>query len=358
MRIALTHAYCWPEVRRGAERILHELGVALAVRGHEVTVFSAARTAGRFHEAGVTTVRLRQHRPDGYGHEADFGRRVLGYLLANRFDAVHSLGRRDATAALRAKRVHRGQRTVFTDLGLPLPEWWATQGIENKFHERVVRDIDVYGAMSRYALKLLADHYGRVGVLTPGGVNLAQFVPSPVRTPAPTLLFSGAIVEPRKGVATLLEALAIIAGAEPSVRLWLSGPGDPSALLEAAPPEARRRTDLLGLGHPDAQAERYGRAWATVLASKHDSFGQALLESLACGTPIVASTHAAVPELVGPGTGATCEPDDPRSLAEACLTAFELARRPETAEACRASAQPYDWLTGLAPRYEQYYRGG
>jgi phosphatidylinositol alpha-mannosyltransferase len=236
-------------------------------------------------------------------------------------------------------------------------EWWDLQGQEAKFHERVVQDIDVYGAMSRFALKLLADEYGRQGVLTPGGVNLAKLVPSAARTPKPTLLFSGAILEPRKGVATLLEALPLIAKEEPNVKLWLSGPGDPTPLLDAAPPAARQHTEAIGLGDPDRQHERYGQAWATVLASKHDSFGQALLESLACGTPIVASTHAAVPELVGVGTGALCEPDDAESLAAACLQAFELARRPETAEACRQSAEPYDWLTGLAPRYERYYAG-
>jgi phosphatidylinositol alpha-mannosyltransferase len=236
-------------------------------------------------------------------------------------------------------------------------EWWRLQGQEEKFHERVVREIDVYGAMSRYALGLLAEEYGREGVLTPGGVNLTTLYPSVARTPDPTLLFSGAILEPRKGVATLLEALPLVAREEPDVRLLLSGPGDATQLLQAAPAAARERTDAIGLGEVDGQRERYGRAWATVLPSKHDSFGQALLESLACGTPIVATTHAAVPELVTPATGALCEPDDPASLAEACLRAFELARHPETTEACRASAEPYDWLTRLAPRYEHYYRG-
>jgi phosphatidylinositol alpha-mannosyltransferase len=357
MRLALTHAYCWPEVRRGAERMLHELGEALAQRGHDVTVFSAARASGRSRRDGVTTVKLRQRRPAGYAHQADFGRRVLPYLLAGRFDAIHSMGARDAVAAIRSKHLHRSRHTVFTDLGLPMHEWWSTQGGEEKFHERVVRDIDVYGAMSHYALQLLADEYGRKGVLTPGGVNLTKLFPDAARSTTPTLLFSGAIAEPRKGVATLLDALALIATHEPAVRLWLSGPGDPGPLLERAPAAARERTDALGLGEVDAQRDRYAQAWATVLPSTHDSFGQALLESLACGTPIVTSNHAAVPELVTPDTGAVCEPDDPSSLAEACLAAFELARRPETSEACRARAAPHDWLTELAPRYERYYRG-
>lgn len=351
MRIALTHAYCWPEVRRGAERIIHELGRALAKCGHDVTIFSSAWDAGRATEGGVTTVRLQRRAEAGSEHEAEFGRKLLAHLLAGRFDAVHSHGRRDAVASIRAARAHRRRRTVFTDLGLPLRSWWERQLTETAAHERVVADIDVYGCMSHYALDLLARDYGRQGVLTPGGVNLEQLVPAPARTPTPTVLFSGAVDEPRKGVGLLLAALPLVAKEEPAVRLWLSGPGDPGPLLAGASPEARARTDVLGLGPPDEQASRYGRAWATALPSKNDSFGMALLESLACGTPIVASTHAAVPELVAEGVGATCDPDDPASLAEACLAAFALAAKGGTAAACRDRARPYDWVTGLAPRY-------
>ncbi|MES4793150.1 MAG: hypothetical protein C4321_09370, partial [Chloroflexota bacterium] len=75
----------------------------------------------------------------------------------------------------------------------------------------------------------------------------------------------------------------------PDVAVWLSGPGDASALLAAAPPEARARTTVLPLGEPTAQHERYGRAWVTTLPSRGDSFGMVLVESLACGTPIVAA---------------------------------------------------------------------
>ena len=57
-------------------------------------------------------------------------------------------------------------------------------------------------------------------------------------------------------------------------------------------------------------------------------------------------------------TGELCEPEAPDSLAEACLRGFALARRPETVEACRASAAPYDWDRGLAPLCEALYRDG
>ena len=360
MRIALTHAFCWPEVRRGGERFLPSLGAALARRGHDVVHYSAAWRPGRSVEDGVRTVRLRRRWRDDYRHEADFGRRVFWRLAGGRFDAVHSLGRHDAVASIRAARLHPARRTAITDLALPLPAWWEGEGPRQaRAVRRVVAGIDVYSCMSAHAVELLAANYERHdGVVVPGGVDLDSFSPAVERTPHPTILFSGAVAERRKGVPVLLAALPRIAESEPDTELWLSGPGDPAAFLREAPPGVADRVRVLGLGDADRQDERYGRAWVTALPSTHDSFGMALLESLACGTPLVTTTHSAPHELVREGvTGELCPPEDPEALAAACLRAFALARRPETAGACRDSAQPYDWDRGLAPLCEGLYRG-
>lgn len=360
MRIAFTHAFCWPEVRRGAERFVQELGAALARRGHDVTFLSSGWDPADTTLDGVRTVRLRRFREDSWGHEGDFGRRVLPRLLAGRFDAVHSMGRRDALASVRAARLHPRRRTVITDLGLPSREFWGNYPKEAEVVEAVVAGIDVYGCMSQFALDFLARDHGRTdGVITPGGVDLASFRPAGARDPRPTLLLSGAFTEPRKGAATVLAALPIIARTEPEVQLWLSGQGDPADLLAAAPPEARKRTVCLGPGGAGDQQERYGRAWATVLPSTDDSFGMALIESHACGTPIVVSTHGAPQELVDEGTtGELCQPHDAEGFAAASLRAFALARMGSTVSACRKAAARFSWDDAIAPLCEQLYQGG
>jgi phosphatidylinositol alpha-mannosyltransferase len=360
VRVAFTHAFCWPEVRRGAERFIQELGAALVERGHEVTILSAGWEAGESTLDGVRTIRLRRHREDGWGHEADFARRVLPRLVTGHYDAVHSMGRRDARASVRAARLHPRRRTVITDLGLPSRAFWGAYPTEEKVVEAVVAGVDVYSCMSRYALGYLGRDFDRHdGVVVPGGVDLTSFAPAPARDPRPTLLFSGALDEPRKGIATLLEALPAIAERVPDVQLQLSGPGDPAPFLAAATPEALARTEVLGAGESHLQHERYGRAWATCLPSVSDSFGMALIESLACGTPLVVSTDGAPQELVDEGvTGAICEPFDAASLTDACVRALELARRPGTVDACRATARRFDWTEGLAPWAERLYRDG
>lgn len=339
-----------------------ELGAALGRRGHEVVHYSAAWKPAHTVAGGVETIRMRRLFADGYRHEGDFGRRLLPALVRRHFDAVHSMGRHDAVASIRAARIRRdGRRTIITDLGLPDPVWWAQQGPrEAKAAARAAAEIDVYGGMSQTAVDYLAANYGRSdGVVVPCGVDLSSFAPAAARERRPTILYSGQLAERRKGVADLLAALALIAVSEPRVELWLSGPGDAGALLADAPAGVCDRVRLLGLGEQDRQHERYGRAWVTCLPSTHDSFGMALLESLACGTPIVASTHSAPRELVDEGiTGELCPPGDPPALAAACLRALELTHRPGTVAACRASAEPYDWTQGIAPRCERLYAHG
>ena len=358
MKIALTHAYCLLDVRRGAERVVDETARALVRRGHDVTVLTASASApGRAREHGARVVRLRRLRRTAEGHERDFGLRVLPHLLAGGYDAVHALGVRDAVAALRARRLGRVGRVLYQNVGIPLREWWDTRP-EAADHRRVVEEADVYGCLSQYAMDALAAGYGRTGDLVPGGVNLEVFRPGAPREPDPVVLFSGAIAEPRKGVPDLLRAVALVAEVEPAIRLWLSGQGDPAPLLAAAPEAARERTTVLPRRPPGEMADEYGRAWVTALPSTNEAFGLALVESLACGTPVVGTDHAALPELVTPATGALAAPNDDESLAAAITTALALARDEATAGRCRAFAERYDWETGLAPRLERLYAGG
>jgi len=356
LKIALTHEYSWPEVRRGGERYLHELAGALVRRGHKVTIIGGATHASVRREEGVRVIRIALPPFDDKRRGRVFSAEYGGLLMAGRFDIVHSLGPRDGAQSVRAARFRKKRRTVYTDLGNPVKEWWDLQASQ-AWHDLIVNEIDVYGCLSSYALECLRRDYHLEGRLTPGGVRTDVFRPMGGRASNPTLLYSGVLTEPRKGVANLLRAFEDVLRCEPNAELWLSGPGDPTELLDAAPRVSRERTTVLHLGAPYDQPRRYSSAWATVLPSTHEAFGLVLIESLACGTPIVAVNDAATPELIEPGIGALAQVDDDVSLADACLQAFGLARQDEIRERCRAASLAYDWDSAVAPAIERVYLG-
>jgi phosphatidylinositol alpha-mannosyltransferase len=355
MKVAITHPYSWPEVRRGAERITVETARALGSRGHEVTLLTAGNTPGRTRDGNVTTVRFRRHFDDAHRHERWFGWRILPALLRGRFDAVHSLMPYDALAAIRTRPVTK-HVTVYDEMGNPY-RWWWDMLPDKRARQAVVRGVDVYGCMSRFALGVLETEWGRPGAIIPGGVRLTEFRPAAERAPNPTILFSGTLTEPRKHIDTLLEAVALLSRQVPDLRLHLSGQGEPEAVLAGAPEEARAITELLGMGGVHEQGERYAKAWVTALPSEEDSFGVATIESLASGTPIAVADHGAPQEVVTPEVGAIARVRDPESLADALATCLDLARQPETASRCRARAAAFDWDDGIAPLLEGLYSG-
>lgn len=355
MRIGYTHAHCWPDVQRGGERFLHELAGAMARRGHDVSILSSSITApGRtVDEDGVRIVRLRRPADHDDLVERWFGPRILPRLLRDGFDVTHSMLPADALAAVVAKRLGRVRRTVYTQLGIPDRALWAARH-DRRWHDALVPRIDDYGCFSETAAAAARTSYGREPVLTPAGVSLRRFRPGAAKSEHPTLLFVGAFADPMKNLGVLLAAFVQLLRRHPDVGLLLAGHGDVAPFLADVPDGARERISIVPAG--TELADEYSRAWATVIPSKWESFGIAFVESLACGTPIVAADHSAARERVVPGAGVLSAPDDPDALADACESVLDLASRPGTAERCRAVAAPFDW-DALAPYYERLYAG-
>jgi glycosyltransferase involved in cell wall biosynthesis len=156
------------------------------------------------------------------------------------------------------------------------------------------------------------------------------------------LLYVGALV-PRKGVDHLIEALALVAPAIPTVRLALVGAPENRAFARAL----AAAVDRLGLSSrvsfepPLEQGElarRMAQAELFVLPTLAEGLPRVVLEAMAAGTPVLASAVSGIPEVVEHGeTGLLTPPRDPRALAERIRWA--LTHGPEmTAMAGRARA--------------------
>lgn len=361
LRIALTHVYSWPEIRRGAERYLHELAAALSDAGHDAIILSTATRPHRDRVLGVEVRYLRRNERrlarwfGPLAAEADFGAKAFFRLVGRSLDVWHAFGTADAAAAGIAGSVRR-LRSVYTDLGISARSWRELRQDRRLYHV-LLRRVDRYLCLSEAAAASVRRDYGREVTVMGGGVDLRRFTPAARRHPTPALLYASALNEERKNLAMLLEAIAVLRRRRPSVELWIAGPGDPDPILARAPAAAREATSFRGVGSLDDLIRLYGRAWATILPAAGEAFGLVVLESFACGTPAVTLDEGGPAELVRPGNGATSQPT-PEALADACERALDLAAVPETVERCRAAAEPHDWRRGIVPRLETIYRAG
>jgi glycosyltransferase involved in cell wall biosynthesis len=146
------------------------------------------------------------------------------------------------------------------------------------------------------------------------GVDTELFCPDPAVTrDAGEILCVGRASDPNKGVATLVDALALL---PPRVRLTLvdDAAGENGALKRARALGIADRVDLVGRVPTDRLIELYRRAALCIVPSRYEGFGLPAAEALACGTPVVATHAGALPEVVG-DCGALVPADDAAALA-------------------------------------------
>ena len=121
------------------------------------------------------------------------------------------------------------------------------------------------------------------------------------------------------------------------------------------------RMPVINLGflqHDRLKAVAFCAADLFVNPTRAESFGLVVLESMACGTPVVAFAVGGVPELVRPGiTGYLAKPEDPQELAYGVTSLLgDKAALAAMALRCREIAVNEYTLELQARRYADLYR--
>ena len=158
----------------------------------------------------------------------------------------------------------------------------------------------------------------------------------------PLLLSVGHLIE-RKGHHLVIEALAQLRTTHPQARLAIIGEGEERAALQALVRRLGLQGQVLLTGNlPQGELPRwYSSADALVLASSREGWANVLLESMACGTPVVATNIWGTPEVVA--TAAAGVLVDERSGAALAQGLRQLLTRPPAPAAVRAYAEGFSW---------------
>lgn len=362
----------------GLARALADLGAQVRI----VTTRLEHRLPGFETIDGVEIRRLPvTPRPLGSG-EADPGAHVAKVLQisamalyvsarARRYDVVHA-----HCLSASALGATLGARLA----GVPVVIKPSLGGSDGELHKLLASSaapalLPILRSVSRFAVMSpsIGDELAAVGVsrdrlvAVSNGVDLARFRPADAEhqyatrvrfelpPEGPVALFVGQLVE-RKGVRPLLEAWSRVRGELEGATLVFVGHGPEAGAVEAVASDSRARVRFLGARNDVVEIMQ--AADALVLPSRNESFGNVMVEAMACGLPLVVGRTGVAEALDLDGVaGRIVAPDDPESIARALV---EVLGAPDVAAALgargREIARQFDF-TEIAGRYLEIYEG-
>lgn len=222
-------------------------------------------------------------------------------------------------------------------------------------------------AVSNYARRGLAFGmpalFGRKTVVIHHGVD-PRFAPADPPEPRrldELLLVSDVYVQ--KNIHTLILAMAQVRRRHPEMRLLVAGrlvDGDyHRELLRLAAENGVAEAVIFLKGQsPDQLLELYRRCTVFVFPSTVETFGNPLVEAMACGAPVVCSETAAMPEVAGDAV-LYVPPLDEGAMADAILRLLESSElRNDLAARSLKRARCYSWAATGTTTAEVLRRAG
>jgi glycosyltransferase involved in cell wall biosynthesis len=375
LKILLLYETVYPDFLGGVESRNHELAVALARRGHEVTMAGFRKPQPLPDPPGVRVLSLgeRDSLTNAAGKRST--RQAVRFALA--VPRVDVSGY-DVVETANMPYVHIFPLALKCALaGKPLLvtwyEYWGDywKGYVGRLRAPVYKAIEwltgqlgtAVTATSRLTRDRLASrrgyrgrrgHRGHPGVeLVACGIHVDQVqraagVDAPRHGEGPPLIYAGRLLR-EKRIDLLLRAVALLKDRHPGVLLTVFGDGPYRETLVRLAGELGIADRVDFRGHVETYDEVWsnlGRARVAVQPSEREGFGLFPLEAMAAGLPVVycESSESAVPELVRDGIEGVCTAPDPAALArvlDRLLT--DAAERSRLRANALARATGYDW---------------
>jgi glycosyltransferase involved in cell wall biosynthesis len=204
---------------------------------------------------------------------------------------------------------------------LSLRRWYTFLGMQKRVARRLPRILTVSESSKRDIVEQMDVAASQLAVV-PIGVDHRRFRPRSdvARVPGRIMTTASADV-PLKGLIPLLEALAKLRVEHPEAHLVVVGRRrEESPVARAIADLGLARVVTFTPGVSDRRlTDMFAEAAVAVVPSLYEGFSLPAVEAMASGTPLVATTGGALPEVAGPdGVAAlSVPPNDPGALAVA-----------------------------------------
>jgi N-acetyl-alpha-D-glucosaminyl L-malate synthase BshA len=368
MRIGIS---CYP-VYGGSGVVATELGLQLALRGHEVHFITYAMPFRLssfvqnvyYHEVEVPTYPLFEHPPYSLALTVSMHNVAERYNL----DLIHAhYAVPHATSAWMAKEMTANQQLCVvttlhgTDITLigQDPSYQSITAFS-------IQKSDGLTAVSEYLRQETVDHFDiqaeRIEVI-PNFVDLNEYKRDVHPCHRARLSKQGEKIimhisnfRPVKRVDDAVRAFAKI-NREVAARLVLIGDGPERGRVQQTAEDEGVGDRVTFLGKQESVAEILACADLFILPSATESFGLVALEAMSCGVPVIATRVGGVPEVVPDGeAGFLAEIGDVTTMAEQGIRILKDADEWRRMSAnARAAAEQFS-TERVVPLYENYYR--
>lgn len=207
-------------------------------------------------------------------------------------------------------------------------------GMGPYFEKKCITHSDKVIAISRYVresiVRVWGIPYDRIAVIY-NGVNPEEYnfkrkeledVITKFDITKKTILYVGRINDPRKNLVALLKAFKLILN-KIDAKLIIAGRGDIKRYNHLLP-QSENNITVTGYINDITLKKLYSASDVFVLPSKLEGFGLSIVEAMAAGKPVVATSVGAIPEIIENGkNGLLVHPSDIEGLSNAVYTYLE-----------------------------------
>jgi phosphatidyl-myo-inositol alpha-mannosyltransferase len=353
-KIGIVSEYFYPHVGGITEHV-YFYAKELARRGHEVVILTGHRgnPVDVPLSSSLRVVQLaRSMRVFANGSTGkisvgwDLGRRVREILEREKFDLLHLHNPLDPVLPLLFLKYSKTITVGTFHTVLASTHFFK---MFQRIAQNYLNKLDGIIAVSPSCAEMMERHFENTFEVIPNGVDAQWFANPPGRIEKyddgrPTILFLGRL-DPRNGLDHLLEAFPRVLKEIPEARLVVAGDGLLRSYYE------KKAGSFLGEkiffeGQVNGTRPEYFAASAVFCyPAAIASFGIALLEAMAAGTPVVATENEGFRALIQNGVnGILVKPADPKALAEGLIRAMrDKALAEELKKNGRRTAEGFSW---------------